>query len=170
MRGFSALAVFVFVALLIRSTALARLSAGGIVIDILVFSTVVWALRYGASWGASFGFVIGLAADLDAVHWLGRHALMLSLIGYASGRLSGTLVRDSARTQTVLLLLATALHQAWLVAFEVGGLEGWPYVIRRVIVASFVSAFMGTLVLAAVRRVTGRSFLSHAAIEPRPSG
>ena len=42
---------------------------------------------------ARLGFT---TADLDATHWLGRHALVLTLLGYAGGRLSATLVREIA--------------------------------------------------------------------------
>ena len=74
------------------------------------------------AWGSTFGFVLGLAADLDAAHWLGRHALVLALLGYVVGRLSRTLVRDSARTQFVLLVR----RHRWStrpgsLAFELGG-------------------------------------------------
>src|SRR5262245_29830220 len=101
----------VAIALLLRSTALSALAARGIVVDVLAFATAMWALRNGETWGSTFGFVLGLGADLDAAHWPGRHALLLALLGYAVGRLSRTLVRDSARTQFVLLLVATLAHQ-----------------------------------------------------------
>jgi rod shape-determining protein MreD len=97
---------------------LAGLAARGIVIDVLVLATVTWSLRQRDAWGATFGFVLGLAADLDASHWLGRHALALTLLGYGVGRLSNTLVRDSPLTQLVLIALATALHQIWVTAFD----------------------------------------------------
>ena len=110
MRLLAGLLLLSLTALLMRSTALSVLAARGVVLDALAFATVVWALRAGETWGASFGFVLGLAADLDAAHWLGRHALVLALLGYTIGRLSRTLVRDSASTQLVLLFLATLVH------------------------------------------------------------
>src|SRR5262249_10329175 len=94
------------VTLLLRSTALASLAAHGVIVDVLAFATVVWALRHGESWGTGFGFALGLAADLDAAHWLGRHALALALMGYIVGRASRSLVRESPRTQAVLLIIA----------------------------------------------------------------
>ena len=81
MRGIGAALSGVIVVLLLRSTLLAGLAARGIVLDALVFATVFWGLRGGAAFGATFGFAIGLCADLDAAHSLGRHALGLSLIG-----------------------------------------------------------------------------------------
>jgi hypothetical protein len=40
-------------------------------------------------------------------------------------------VRDSVRTQLVLLAFAIALHQAAIVGFELGGVGGWPYLLSR---------------------------------------
>ena len=164
------LALGVVVTLLLRSTALSAFAARGIVLDVLAFAVIVWALRHGAVWGATFGFVIGLLADLDATHWLGRHALILSLIGYVVGLLARTLVRESSRTQFVLLVLATAAHQAWVVPLELGGLDGlltgWPYLLQRVVVGALASAPAGTLVLWVARRLVGRPLLGHAIGQP----
>lgn len=170
MRSLGAFLLGMVLVLLLRSTALSPLAARGIVIDVLAFATVFWALRYGAVAGASFGFLIGLAADLDATHWMGRHALVLSIVGYAIGRLARTLVRESGRTQLVLIGLAVAIHQAWVVPFELGGLEGlgsgWPYLLGRVFIGALATAPLGALLLTAARRVTGRSLFGHALVNP----
>ncbi len=150
-------------ALLLRSTLLSGLSARGIVIDALAFTTVLWALRHGDTWGSTFGFAVGLLADIDAAHWLGRHALVLTLIGYAAGRLSGTLVRESARTQFVLIATATLVHQLWISAFEVGAaVTGLPYLLGRTLIATLVTASAGTLMLMGVRRLTGQPLFGNA--------
>jgi rod shape-determining protein MreD len=148
MRGIGAALSGAIVVLLLRSTLLAGLAARGIVLDALVFATVFWGLRGGAAFGATFGFVIGLCADLDAAHSLGRHALGLSLIGYLVGRLSGTLVRDSVPTQLLLLIAATAVHQAWSIAFEMGGLLSWQEVLLRVVLGAFATGVSGAIILA----------------------
>lgn len=151
------------VVMLLRSTVLSSLATHGILLDVLAFATVVWALKYGDAWGATLGFLLGLAADLDAAHWLGRHALGLTLLGYAVGRLSNTLVRESARTQFVMLASATALHQLWSAAFEwTGGLAAIPFLLTRVVVATLVTAPVGTLLLMGLRRLTGRPLFGHA--------
>jgi rod shape-determining protein MreD len=166
MRGIGMLALGIVVVLLLRSTALSALAARGVVLDVLAFAVIVWSLRHGASWGATFGFAIGLAADLDATHWLGRHALVLSLVGYVVGSFARTLVRESGGTQFVLFALATAAHQAWVVPFELGGIEGlltgWPYLLQRIVVGAFATAPAGTLVLVVARRLTGRPLFGHA--------
>ena len=155
MKGIGAAITGMIVVLLLRSTLLAGLAVRGLVLDVLVFATVFWALRAGAAWGATFGFVVGLCADLDAAHWLGRHALGLSLLGYLVGRLSGTLVRDSVSTQLVLLVLATAAHQAWSIAFELGGFLAWPEVLLRVFVGAIATGVLGAAILGFTNRWTG---------------
>jgi len=167
MRAAVALLVGIVVVLLLRSTALAAFASHGIVLDVLAFATVVWALRHGEAWGASFGFALGLAADLDAAHWLGRHALALTLVGYVAGRLASTLVRESTRTQLVLVLAATAEHQAWTAAFDAGGFPAWPtLLLARVVVGPIVTALSGALVLAAVRRASGGPLFANVSIQP----
>lgn len=166
MKPALALAAVVVVTLLLRSTALTALSARGVVLDVLAAATVLWALGARETWGATFGFLIGLAADLDAAHWMGRHALALSLIGYAVGRLSHTLVRDSARTQAALLALATLVHQTWVASFELGGFMALPYLAQRVLLAVVATTVAGVLVIGLVRRLSGHALFGHAILEP----
>jgi len=163
MRPLGTFLLGIVMALLLRSTALSGLAARGIVLDALAFTTVLWALRNGDTWGSTFGFAVGLLADLDAAHWLGRHALMLTLLGYAAGRLSGTLVRESARTQFVLIAAATLAHQVWISAFEAGsGVTGLPYLLGRTLIATLATASIGTLLLMGLRRLTGQPLFGHA--------
>jgi len=169
-RGLGAFLLGTIVVLLLRSTALTPFAARGVVVDVLALATVFWALRYGAVWGSTFGFVVGLAADLDATHWMGRHALVLSLLGYAIGRLARTLVRESGRAQLVLIGLAVAIHQTWIIPFELGGLDhvgsGWVYLLQRVAVAALATAPIGALVFTVARRLSGRSVFGHALVPP----
>ncbi|NOT32554.1 MAG: rod shape-determining protein MreD [Candidatus Eisenbacteria bacterium] len=162
MRGLGGLLLGLVVVLLLRSTALSAFAARGLVIDVLVFAVVVDALRNGPARGSTFGFLLGIAADLDAAHWLGRHALALTLIGYVVGRLSSTLVRDSPRTQMVLLLVATGVHQFWSAAFELSDRAAWPYVLFRTLIGTAVTAVLGTLLLGIGRRLLGGWLFHHA--------
>lgn len=161
MSGLLPALTLALVALLLRSTALSALAGRGVVLDVLAFATAVWALRRGESAGTLFGFALGLLADLDAAHWIGRHALVLSLLGYAIGRISHTLVREQARTVFVVLLLGTGVHQAWTLAFEIGAVSGWSYLFRQTALAMAATAPLGTLVIALLQRVAGRSWLTH---------
>jgi len=162
--------VLLVVALLLRSTALTVLAARGVVLDVLAFATVVWALRRGETSGTVLGFVLGLAADLDAKHWLGSHALALSLLGYAVGRMGHTLVRDRARTHLVLLALATAAHQAWATAFELGGVSSWGYLLQHDALAVLATAPIGTALIALARRIHGRPLFPHGPIGTGTTG
>jgi rod shape-determining protein MreD len=130
---------------------------------------VVWSLRHGETAGVTFGFFIGLAADLDAAHWLGRHALIMAALGYVVGRLSHTLVRESFRTQLVLLAAATPVHQLWITVFELQGIAGVPYMLQRVVLATLATAPLGALVITFIGRAGGRGSFGHAAHEPGPS-
>lgn len=167
MRLIGATLMLLAVTLLIRSTALSVLAARGVIIDVLAFATVVWALRWGEGGGSTLGFLLGLAADLDAAHWLGRHAFVLALVGYAIGRLSRALVRDNPFTQLLLIFVATLVHQAWVLAFELGGFAGWPFLARHVLVSSIVTPVLGVLLLGIVRIGSGRS-LFVAPVESSP--
>jgi len=170
MRAIGALILTVVVVLLLRSTALSAFAARGIVLDVLAFATAVWALRYGSAAGATFGFLLGLAADLDATHWLGRHALVLAVAGWAAGWLARRVVRESMGTQLVVIALVTAMHQAWVVPFELGGLDGlvtgWPYLLQRVLIGALATAPAGVIVLAVARRLVGRPLFRHALGQP----
>ncbi len=163
MKPLGGFLVVVMVAMLLRSTALSSLAARGVVVDVIALATVIWALRHGDAWGATLGFALGLLSDLDAAHWLGRHALVLSLLGYATGRLAGTLVRDSARTQFALIAVAVLAHQLWSAAFELGrDASGLPWLLGRALVSTVVTAATGVIFLAVVRRLLGRSVFAHA--------
>lgn len=169
MKLLGSLILLIAVTLLIRSTALTALASRGIMIDALAFAAVVWALRYGELWGTGFGFALGLSADLDAAHWLGRHALVLALLGYAIGRGSRSLVRESSRTQAALFFAATLTHQLWVAAFDYGGFTDWLPMLRRVVLAAVVTAPAGTLLLLLLRRVTGAPLFGHATLPSGPS-
>jgi len=159
----------VVVALLLRSTALSVLAARGVVLDVLAFVTVLWALKSGEGWGSTFGFVLGLVSDLDAGHWLGRHALALAALGYVVGRLSRSLVRDSVRTQLVILFVVTFLHQTWSLLFELRGPVGLGFLLGRAAVAGAATALAGTVALILVHWGAGQPLFGHADIQSGPA-
>jgi len=151
------------VTLLLRTTVLSGLAARGIVIDPLAMVTVLWALRRGDAWGATMGFALGIVADLDAAHWLGRHALVLTLLGYGIGRLSGTLVRESARAQFALVAAGTLVHQLWASAFEMrGGVAGLGFLAARALLGMLVTAALGVVPTLAGRILARRPIVGHA--------
>jgi rod shape-determining protein MreD len=166
MRAVGAFLVGVVVVLLLRSTALSAFAARGVVLDALAFAVVAWSLRHGPAWGCTFGFALGLCADLDAAHWPGRHALVLTLVGYAVGRLAGTVVRESAGTQFALVLGATAIHQAWSSLFELQGWSATPQLLARVGIAALATAVTGAAILMIARRVVGGPLFGNVSVQP----
>lgn len=165
MKAMFGLLSMVLVALLLRSTALSVLAARGVLLDVLAFTTVVWALARGEAWGTTFGFALGLLADIDSAHWLGRHALVLALLGYAVGRLSHTLVRNSARTQLALLFVATLIHETWALTFDLGLSGSWLWLLGRAGIAALATAVAGTLVLLVARLGSGQPLFGHADLQ-----
>jgi len=168
--GLGGAVLVIAVALLLRSTALSVLASRGVVLDVLVFVVALWAMRRGEVGGTLLGFAIGIAADLDAHHWLGRQALALSLIGYCIGRLGHTLVRDRTRTHLVVLAIATAVHQIWATAFELAPSPDLVFMVRRAVLAAVFTAPAGALVLAITRRLYGRSIFPNARLGTGPTG
>jgi len=166
MRGIVGFLFGAVAVLLLRSTALSAFAVRGIVFDVLAFGTLVFALKNGPAWGCSFGFVLGLCADLDAAHWLGRHALVLTLLGYASGRIATTVVRESVPTQFALVFVVTAIHQMWTTLFELGGLDAVPYLLARTAMSALATALAGTALLIIARRLSGGPLFGHGSVQP----
>jgi hypothetical protein len=79
-------------------------------------------------------------------------------------------VRESIRTQIVLLAIATLVHQLWATAFELQGLASWPYLLQRVLLATLATAPLGALILTFIDRVSGRGPFGHATHDPGPTG
>jgi len=168
MRILRALVLVAVAVLVMRSTWLAGLAVRGVWVDAAALATVLWSLRERESWGATFGFLMGLASDLDAGHMLGRQALALSVLGWSVGRLSGTLVRDSFRTQFSLLSVVTLVHQAYTLSFEMG--PGWIsqwFWVRQVMVTTLVTSLAGVLLLGIFRQLRGRPLFDDVPIDSR---
>jgi rod shape-determining protein MreD len=73
------------VALLVQTTALARLPLPGATPDLVLVLVMGLALVRGPLVGSLLGFAAGMLADLGADRELGRTALVLALVGYAVG-------------------------------------------------------------------------------------
>jgi hypothetical protein len=69
----------------------------------------------------------------------------------------------------VLLLIATVVHQSWTTVFEIGGLAGLPYFVRRVVLATLFTVPVGTLMVAMIRRISGQSLSGHAPVPANPA-
>jgi rod shape-determining protein MreD len=112
--------------------------------DLVVITLACVAVLQGPMWGASFGFGIGLLADLLSDHTLGRLALVLCLVGYAAGMLS----RDVDRSVLVPLATAAAACGAAVGMFALcGALMGDPRVAPDDVAGRAVSMALYSLVL-----------------------
>ncbi len=82
-------AVLVLLGLVLQVSVLGQLQLPGATPDLLMLIVVGLALVYGPSGGCLVGFAAGLLADLapPSDHAIGRFALVLCLVGYATGLL-----------------------------------------------------------------------------------
>lgn len=104
-------------AVLLQSAVLGRLPLPGPAPDLLVVVVVAFALVEGALSGMVTGFVLGVLADLQADHEVGRVALAYVTVGY----LVGLLRDDGTRTPLLPFLAVAAGSAATTVLFAVEG-------------------------------------------------
>ncbi len=170
MKTLKALLTVFVVVLVLRGTVLWRFVGYGVWIDVAAIATVLWAMSQGAPWGSTLGFMLGLALDLDAGHWLGRHALVLSMLGYVIGQLSRTLVRDSVRTQFLLIAGGAAIHQLCaLPQLADQPSEAWlTWAIQNALWVP-LTALVGVVLLFLLRLLRGRPLFDDVTISGYPT-
>jgi rod shape-determining protein MreD len=110
--------------LLLEGTVGARITVAGLRPD-LSFAWVVYAgLLGGRRRGVGVGLLVGLLRGCMDPEWLGLEAVLLSLVGFATGGVSPGINRSHPLVPAVsifLLLLAHDLIRAWVVT---GGAAG----------------------------------------------
>ena len=82
--------VIVFVAAVVQTAVFSGISVLGGVPDILLVTLVAVALLRGATTGACAGFFAGLVVDIALLDTLGMTSLLLTLVGYWTGRYGET--------------------------------------------------------------------------------
>jgi rod shape-determining protein MreD len=82
--------VIVFVAAVVQTAVFSGVSVLGGVPDILLVTLVAVALVRGATTGACTGFFAGLVVDIALLDTLGMTSLLLTLVGYWTGRYGET--------------------------------------------------------------------------------
>jgi rod shape-determining protein MreD len=137
-------AVTVLLALLLQTTVVSALPLPGAAPDLLVVLVVAFALAEGPLSGAVTGFVAGLAADLLADHPLGRLALALTVVGYATGKLHDDTGRSTL--QPFVAVAAGAAGAVLLYAAE-GVLVGDPRAGAGAVLRALVSSVPYAVVL-----------------------
>lgn len=101
-------------ALLLGTVVLGAISFGVWRPDLVVLTVVAFGLAEGAGTGARYGFVAGLVVDLlsAGTHVVGTAALVLLLIGYASGALRPYLSTSGLAGQIGMAASASAVAVA----------------------------------------------------------
>ena len=103
---------------------LTHMTPAGVIVDLLVLLAVAGGLVGGRSTGASFGAGCGLASDLIVHTPFGMSLLVLTLVGYLSGRIAEQLgsARWFARATVASLLAAGGIGlfvcAGWLMDLE----------------------------------------------------
>lgn len=99
---------------LLQTLIISRVRVLGVGADLFLIMTVIVALVRGSMWGAVFGFVAGLAADITYLQPLGVRSLVYVVAGYVLGML---VARFGAESLWLVLLYAGGASVAAQVVF-----------------------------------------------------
>lgn len=149
---FSRTAVVVLGAVIVQLAVLTQFRLFGVVPDIIPVLVVMFGLLAGSTIGASTGFAAGMLVDLLLIQTLGVSALLLTIGGYAAGRLRE--LRDPVHplVNQVAGALASLYYSVGfaIMQFSLGqpAPQFWPLIWQTLWVAAF-----GALLAAPVFRV-----------------
>jgi rod shape-determining protein MreD len=90
------------------------LSLFGVGPDLLMLMVIAMGFALGPVVGELFGFSWGLLADTVGVTMFGVHCFILTLLGYAAGRLRRRMDTERPAPQVVIACLATVLSASLL--------------------------------------------------------
>jgi len=76
--------------------------------DVVLVTLVAVSLLRGPTYGAVLGFLAGLVLDTASFGTFGLTSLLLTVIGYATGRFGEATTRSSAHPLLIAVILATA--------------------------------------------------------------
>lgn len=94
------------------------LSIGGVFPNILLLSTIYFAVRSGPEAGEWLGFLWGLLADVASTSIFGSQTFMFTLIGYACGRLHGKVDEEMPVAQMGMVFVMSVFYWLGLFFFE----------------------------------------------------
>lgn len=97
------------------------LTIGGARPDFVLVLLVYGAIRRGAAGGAAMGFVLGIVRDALVLYAFGLHALGMTLIGYAVGKLRDTLYLSAPAVDLLLIAGAKLALDVLVVGGAAGG-------------------------------------------------
>ena len=151
-------AILIVLAVIIEVTVLAPLDFPGATPSLVLVTVAALAFAFGPVTGAASGFAAGLLLDLapPATGTLGISSLILTLIGYALGRVFDS---DSRPLAVTTLLTAGAAALSILAAAGLGGLLGnprivWSDVPVMTLTGALYAAILALLVIPLVNRLS----------------
>jgi rod shape-determining protein MreD len=148
------------VAALVQVSIVERIDLAGATPDLVTLVVVSLALLRGAISGAVGGFAAGLLVEAAAGDPLGPHALVLTVVGYACGRIGEQLVTDEHPVPPLVAAFVASLFVAWgvpVVQFLVGASDGGNGVVVEGLVTALLALVIATPVYLAIRALVGGS-------------
>lgn len=119
--------VVLVIALLVQLTVSPEISFGVVMPDILLVTTICWALLMGPAQGAWFGFCGGLLEDIFSTAVLGVSAFAKTLIGYFCGELRQRVISKSVIWPMIIVFFGTMINEfVKFAAWAMVGLEDRP--------------------------------------------
>lgn len=150
-------------AALMQVSIVERIDLAGASPDLVVLVVLSIALLRGSMAGAIAGFAGGILVEAAAGDQLGPHAIVLTVIGYACGRIGEQLVTDEHPVPPLVAALVASLAVAWgvpVVQFIVGIGSGSNHFWASGMVTALLDLVIVTPVYLGVRAVVGRSTLT----------
>lgn len=135
------------------------LAIGDIVPNFLLLVVVTLALVEGAGWGAATGFVAGLMFDLIGTGPVGPMALVLSVVGYATGALQANMFAEGwLLPLTVLGAASLTVELAyWLILALLGLTSGfWHAFVTVMLPEALYNVALGLLIYPVLARFLRR--------------
>jgi rod shape-determining protein MreD len=160
------LCVIAFLAVILQSAVVGQLHIFGVPPDISPLVVMAIGLLLGSTTGAAFGFGVGLLLDLALLQTLGISSLLLTVIGYAAGRLRE--LRDPAHG-----LVPMGVGAAAAAVFVTGSavmqfLLGFDVPISPLLVRDIVlGILLDTLIAIPVHNIVRRPLLDFLPDDPR---
>lgn len=152
------LAVVLFVAAIFQVSAISALHLSGATPDLLLVVLVAVALLRGSVAGAIAGFAVGLIVDVATLGTLGVTALLLTVVGYWSGRYGETSGRG--RPYAPLLAVLAATSASWvgtyLLDYMLGEVVSFRASLWPLLSSLLLDALLAFPVYLLLRRLVGR--------------
>ena len=158
-------AILILLAVVVEVTVLAPLDFPGATPSLVLVTVAALAFAFGPVTGSACGFAAGLLIDLapPATGTLGISALILTVVGYALGRVFDS---DSRPLVVTTLLTAAAAALAILAGAVLGGLLGNPRIVWgdvpvMILTGALYAAILSLPLVPLVRRIA-RTFVPEA--------